>query len=107
MIVKSSRTSFKAHNITRSYAVAGNIYFHGQMRAGIEAALVFRGRRRPAWAMTRLDQVQGFVVIFTFFVKLCEILLTALFLMIMLVVVFRCPTPSWTSCSRTPSRSRS
>ena len=23
------------------------------------------------------------------------------------VVVFRCPTPSWTSCSRTPSRSRS
>ena len=87
--------------------MAGNIYFHGQMRAGIEAALVFRGRRRPAWAMTRLDQVSGFVFIFTFFVKLCDFLLIALFLMFMLVVVFRCPTPSWTSCSRTPSRSRS
>ena len=94
---------FEAHNITRSYAVAGNIYFHGQMRAGIEAALVFRGKRRPAWAMTRLDQVQGL----TFFVKFCELLLIALFFMLMLVVVFRCPTPSWTSCSRTPSRSRS
>ena len=62
MIVESSWTSFEAHNITRSYAVAGNIYFHGQMRAGIEAALVFRGKRMPAWAMTRLDQVPGFVL---------------------------------------------
>ena len=42
--------------------MAGNIYFHGQMRAGIEAALVFRGKRRPAWAMTRLHQVPGLVV---------------------------------------------
>ena len=49
--------------------MAGNIYFHGQMRAGIEAALVFRGKRRPAWAMTRLDQVQGFMAIFRLFVK--------------------------------------
>ena len=101
--------------------MAGNIYFHGQMRAGIEAALVFRGKRRPAWAMTRLDQVPALVFTIRIFViqsafnkecplnivKSCEILLTALFFMLMLVVVFRCPTPSWTSCLRTPSRSRS
>ena len=40
------------------------------MRAGIEAALVFRGKRRPAWAMTSLDQVPGFMAIFTLFVKI-------------------------------------
>ena len=58
--------------LVRSYAVAGNLYFHGQvntailrqshlavmqMRAGIEAALCRGGRSHPAWPLRSIHQV--------------------------------------------------
>ena len=53
-------------SLVRSYLVAGNIYFYGQMRAGIENMMVFRGKRRPDWAMRSLDQVPDSLVDFMF-----------------------------------------
>ena len=63
-------------SLVRSYLVAGNIYFYGQMRAGIENMMVFRGKRRPDWAMRSLDQVPDSLVDFMFENQFKEQLLT-------------------------------
>ena len=91
--------------LVRSYAVAGNLYFHGQvnsavlrqshlailqMRTGIETALCRRGRSDPAWPLRSIEQVVKIV-------PPTELK----------CVAGRCRTPWWTTSSPTSSGSSS
>ena len=55
---------------------AGNIYFYGQMKAGIETALVYRGQKMPNWRMSRAEDVPDSLVDFIFEHKFKEQILT-------------------------------
>ena len=52
--------------LVRSYMTAGNIYFYGQMKAGIEAAMVYRGKKMPDWKMKSPEDVPDSLVDFMF-----------------------------------------
>ena len=52
--------------LINSYRVAGNIYFYGEMKIGIETAMVYRGKRKPQWGMKTLEEVPDDVVDYIF-----------------------------------------
>merc|ERR1711973_637376 len=53
-------------SLVRSYMVAGNIYFFGQMREGIENVMVHRGKKMAGWKMKKLEDVPDSLVDFMF-----------------------------------------
>lgn len=55
---------------------AGNIYFYGQMRAGIENVMVYRGKRKADWKMRKLEEVPDSLVNFMFENEFKEQILT-------------------------------
>ena len=63
-------------SLVRSYLVAGNVYFYGQMRAGIENVMVYRGKRTADWRMRRLEDVPDSLVDFMFENEFKEQILT-------------------------------
>ena len=63
-------------SLVRSYMVAGNIYFFGQMREGIENVMVHRGKKMAAWKMKKLEDVPDSLVDFMFENQFKEQILT-------------------------------
>ena len=63
--IREEKMDYKT-SLVRSYMTAGNIYFYGQMKAGIEAAMVYRGKRRPDWRMNSAEDVPDSLVDFMF-----------------------------------------
>jgi len=63
-------------SLERSYMVAGNIYFFGQMREGIENVMVHRGKKMAAWKMKKLEDVPDSLVDFMFENRFKEQILT-------------------------------
>ena len=55
---------------------AGNIYFYGQMRSGIENVMVYRGKRKADWKMRRVEDVPDSLVNFMFENEFKEQILT-------------------------------
>ena len=53
-------------SLVRSYMAAGNIYFYGQMREGIENVMVYRGKKKANWKMRTVDDVPDSLVDFMF-----------------------------------------
>ena len=53
-------------SLVRSYMVAGNIYFYGQMREGIENVMVYRGKKKAPWRMRTVEDVPDSLVDFMF-----------------------------------------
>ena len=53
-------------SLVRSYMAAGNIYFYGQMREGIENVMVYRGKKKANWKMRTVDDVSDSLVDFMF-----------------------------------------
>jgi hypothetical protein len=49
-----------------SYKVAGNIYFCGEMKTGIETAMVYRGKQKPRWRMPTIEDVPDSLVDYVF-----------------------------------------
>mgnify|MGYP007114501632 CR=1 FL=1 len=49
-----------------SYKVAGNIYFCGEMKTGIETAMVYRGKQKPRWRMPTVEDVPDSLVDYVF-----------------------------------------
>ena len=54
--IQEEKMDYKT-SLVRSYMTAGNIYFYGQMKAGIEAAMVYRGKKMPEWKMKTPEDV--------------------------------------------------
>ena len=63
-------------SLVKSYMVAGNIYFYGQMREGIENVMVYRGKKKANWKMKTLDDVPDSLVDFMFTNQFKEQILT-------------------------------
>ena len=73
--LESSRADYDS-SLVRSYMVAGNIYFYGQMRAGIENVMVYRGKRKADWRMRKVEDVPDSLVNFMFENQFKEQILT-------------------------------
>ena len=63
--IQDEKLDYKT-SLLRSYRTAGNIYFYGQMKAGIEAAMVYRGKKMPDWKMKSPEDVPDSLVDFMF-----------------------------------------
>jgi len=59
-----------------SYKAAGNIYFCGEMKIGIENAMVYRGKQKPRWSMPRVEDVPDSLVDYVFDNEFAENVLT-------------------------------
>ena len=73
--IREEKLDYK-NSLVRSYMTAGNIYFYGQMKAGIENALVYRGQAVPDWRMSKAEDVPDSLVDFIFDHRFKEQILT-------------------------------